>query len=622
SDDITRQVLDESLSKQELSFRQLWTKNLLSYVSQYMWEKCTKGHLTEAEVIEKVWTKIQQLKLPALQTGAGFRQEQMDIPFEDQFQTINLIQLLIQFETDRLAMTKVAKRSSLRAGIIFSHRTNFSDLDLSNIDLSEIKFVNCDFSGSILYCANLSNAVFEQCNFAGVNLRFASATNATFKNCSFSLPTNREDSAFLKFQIKGIALKRSYFKESSEELTPDILLQNGAIDLGSRYASKFGRDFLKNQKKYLGEGLKIAEDYYMDDAIMPTIKDMGRGKKNVILVDLMAGGNNDRIKRFFKQNTNLSILAVDKDTEQLKSVQIAVGYRFKVVKKTISGAIGLRDLIRQLFNTTFDKISARAGFKKLTEQADIIIGKKAIHEISRDQQKKLIEDCFQALSPGGRLILFTDSPPAISEEGFKRLQDLKKLVQSGQNADVIRHELVDSLKLGDSSDDVAIFSNLWVLLKDWANRNKGEVQRRYFSSINEIESWANEAGFKTMKEPFREHYDLTAKFFNEFAFNQIELLLERAPDSSLSTANKQLIAEYIKGTPRHKVFFDFAEHHLFTDKARKEHTPLGRALDAKQVPLSDKFREVNSRLENIDLPYQNGVSFRFSVHVVEFEKPK
>ena len=76
-----------------------------------------------------------------------------------------------------------------------------------------------------------------------------------------------------------------------------------------------------------------------------------------------------------------------------------------------------------------------------------------------------------------------------------------------------------------------------------------------------------------------------------------------------------------KGQKNIKYFFDFAEKHLFKKQESEKLTSFGKFLGAKKVELSEKFRAVNPRLVNIRLPYTNGASFKFSVHIIEFIKP-
>ncbi len=622
SDDISNQVLDVSSANEDCTFKQLWTNNLLKYLSQHLLAKCQTKRFNHSDIVEIIWIKIQQLKLPQNKSQLGYRISKTSPDFIRQFQAINLIQLLIQFELDRIIKENQTENNYNHRGLIeFKYRTNFSDLNLANIDLNSIYFKDCDFSGSILSNANLTNAKFENCRFIDTNFKQAIAESTTFIGCIFNFQEHKKISSILKFQIKGISVKNCRFAVSQNLITVNTFLEYGAIDLGSRYASKFGRDFLKNQKKYLGEGLRNAENHYMYDTILPIVEEFSTMKNEIVLIDLMAGGNNERVLQLFKSYPKLSILAIDRHTEQLRTVQTEIGYRFKVVKKEISGKIGLGKMVESLFNSTLQKFSASYGLSSLRNRADIIIGKKAIHEISKQAQIELIKDCYNSLNSKGKLVLFTDSPISISENSFRRLSKLKSVVQTDNNIETIRHELIDNLKFNDSYDDAAIFSNLWVLLKDWANENKIEVQKRYFSSLSEIIGWGLEAGFEIVKEPFREHYNLTAKFFNEYAFNQIELLFERNQGKRLQQSQKQLIYEYLKGTNKHKVFFDFAEKHLFKNLHSNKLTTLGKFVGAQKVELPDKFREVNSKLENIKLPYKNGASFHFSVHVIVFMKP-
>ena len=80
--------------------------------------------------------------------------------------------------------------------------------------------------------------------------------------------------------------------------------------------------------------------------------------------------------------------------------------------------------------------------------------------------------------------------------------ELKEIVQKEKDLDVIRLKLIENLNFKANNDDAAIFSNLWVLLKDWANENKNEVKNRYFSSAAEIVEWGKKIGFQLVKKTF------------------------------------------------------------------------------------------------------------------------
>ncbi len=620
-DNIVDQLLDDHLHPRDITFNQLWTQNLLKYISQNLWERYPDPSHDSSyqEAIHIIWDKLRKCSLDKLSPSQPFRKRLDDTSFNVQFMAVNLLQLLIRFEIDRIWLE--THHSNPRALVEFTHRTDFSDLNLADCDFRDITFINCDFSQTIFHNANFKNAKFEDCSFFRTNLISANFQGVILENCRFDFPDSSSPSPIQGLQIKGISIKNSRLQGKKEVMRVEDLLNCGAINLGSRYASKFGADFLKNQRKYLGAGLSRAEHHYMNEKILPRLKEFAASNKKVYLVDLMAGGNNNRIIELFTSIDKLRVLAIDKHTHLLEPIQAQMGENFKVINYEINGKMNLSTMVEDVFNSTKQKYLNFWKREKLKNKVDIIIGKKALHELNRNNQIEVLRDCYEALESGGRLILFTDSPFNMGESGYQRLQKLKRVVWDGKDLKFVRKQLIQKLDLEDGEDDVAIFSNLWVFLKDWANENMSEVENRYFSSISEIISWSEQIGFRLNEPPHREHYQLTAKFFNEFAFNQIDLLLSRKQARDINEHDKKLIYEYLKGSPKHRVFFDFAEKHLFKQKLSSELTSLGQKLGAKRVALPAKIRGVNPRLDNIQVPYESGATFAFSVHVIEMVKP-
>jgi hypothetical protein len=78
---------------------------------------------------------------------------------------------------------------------------------------------------------------------------------------------------------------------------------------------------------------------------------------------------------------------------------------------------------------------------------------------------------------------------------------------------------------------VALFCNLWVLLKDRANENEHEYCHRFFASRAEIVEWVEQTGCMRLREEIRGRYRLAPARFNEAAVRAVGDLLDRRPDA-------------------------------------------------------------------------------------------
>ena len=68
---------------------------------------------------------------------------------------------------------------------------NFNIFDMKKADLrygmfSYSKFVNCNFSDTILVSSDFSNAILKSCNFENADFKYSSLLNADIKNCNFN----------------------------------------------------------------------------------------------------------------------------------------------------------------------------------------------------------------------------------------------------------------------------------------------------------------------------------------------------------------------------------------------------------------------------------------------------
>ncbi len=69
----------------------------------------------------------------------------------------------IEQGTDDDFVTFIKERNRLSGNVV----ADFSEQNLSDLDLSDLKFINCDFSGAIINGCKLNNSVMENCNFSG-----------------------------------------------------------------------------------------------------------------------------------------------------------------------------------------------------------------------------------------------------------------------------------------------------------------------------------------------------------------------------------------------------------------------------------------------------------------------
>lgn len=617
---ITESLVNQIYSSHsEIEFTHLWSSSLITYMSEYIHQskRYNLGHLNR-----EVSRKIDKCRFEKESPEGGFREFGMEETFpgfDKKYQAINLIQLIIYLEAVQLATAQKAELQEVRNQIVITpSQVSFHELYLFGLDLSELQARDCNFSGSLLEKANLERAQFKNCNFRNANMRQCSANWSKFEDCVFNfLETDQNNSA-----IKGMLIQGAEFLDCEHEAKDDLraigekeFQNHGAIGKISRYSSPFGARFFENMKIMLGDGLEKAEKKYaayIQDAIDTYAN---QGKQRILLIDLMAGGNNKRLNMLFKRNPMLSILAIDRDTRQFSHVVDKVGNRLSPVEIEIKGKVNLDYLAGQYLNAENGKV-------------DLIIGKKALHEIPRDQQRELLADCYASLNDGGKIILFADAPICLSNEGFSKLEATRKTIRENPK-DILRlRQLLfpddsTSPMFTDSLEDCAIFSNLWILMKDHANNNIHEFENRYFSSLSELKHWAEELGLKICNDPGKDRffYSLNSRLFNEVGINKAGIFLERN-GYTINPKDTPLLRDYLTGSkrPEFQLFTNFAEHHLWGAKnsSNQPDTALGRKLDAQKEEIN--FGKIFEPLNAISLPFYTGISFKFSVHILVFEK--
>lgn len=276
--------------------------------------------------------------------------------------------------------------------------------------------------------------------------------------------------------------------------------------------------------------------------------------------------------------------------------------------------------------------------------ADVIVAKKALHELPRALQPGVIQACHDALVPGGRLVLFADAPRrAMTDAQHAWLQALRHelaaladamdgaalapdaaaddgAVEVAARLQRLRDTLTGALVLGEDERDLAFFCNLWVHLKDWANGNRHELAQRYFSSREEIQAWGAAAGFRPVGEAVEGHYRMAAPLFNEVGIQRAADHLERhGPAAASHPAHAARLAGWLSAAAHapFALFCEVVEHHLGGGTS-----PLGRiAVDPRDPFTRLDFGRIDPALGALGLEQPPAVTLRFPVHVLAFERP-
>ncbi len=320
-----------------------------------------------------------------------------------------------------------------------------------------------------------------------------------------------------------------------------------------RYSTPFGRlfDTAAKQTLLLGGTTKQAEESYhaaVTQAIDEAIAKDGRAD----VVDLMAGGS-ERIERLVKAyGSQVRILAIDRDVSRLQPLADAHQQSLRVVPRQITGDIDIQKLLKEEFNLT---------------SCDIVIAKKALHELPWEDQQKLIKTIGEVVNPkDGRVVIYADSPTSITSR-FERLQTLsqKGLPQDASDDSADMGWLRDVLarqEFGSGKGDAALFANLWIKLKDWANYNHHEFTNRYFSSQKELFHEFGNAGFdvdEDVAQIKRFNMELQPTRFIEQKINRLGYACS---DTRISDEE---LAKIFEENQRYDVFWDFVEDCLLDE---------------------------------------------------------
>lgn len=547
-------------------------------------------------------------------------------------------------EAHSSGINPVMRRNLLDLLLGLDRSTPLEQLDLSTIpgarlDLHLLGFSSCRFDGAELIDAELTEATFSDCTFAGADLSRADAVGTKFRNCNFGSAGG--DGA----EVNGMAIAEAMFTSRDGSDQRSELISRGATDERSRYRGAFGKAFAEAQTAFLGPALERLEKGAYLSAIKDAIAYWTATQPNapVYLVDLMAGGSYRRVTDLLEEFPNLHILGVDKDPCTRETTSRFAWSPVEIGRVT-SGArdsLGL-DLHESLSN----------AFGTSAYPAHIIVAKKALHELKRSNDPKchlqaaLINHCAKSMRPGGRLILFEDSPGPENERDLDRvglakihaeLDSLRSaLPSSGADLAPLR-QVLEQLTYDGSPTSQIGFVNSWIMLKDWANHNRHEVQNRYFASVAEIRGWAS--GVLADCGTVFDNYRLNPLIFNELGVQQVlehvekAVIREDARTKASGGDRKQdgsadadrwnaLKAKVVKGDQRQlrgmiteserlKILIDFSRSHL------ADGSPLGKALNAAEEPIV--LANIDPALAAIDTG-ERAWSFDLRCAVLVFEK--
>ena len=386
-----------------------------------------------------------------------------------------------------------------------------------------------------------------------------------------------------------------------------------------RYSTPFGKlfDSAANQAVLLGGSTDQAERCYREavEAAVEETRDRNLGVS--IVVDLMAGGAERVAELLRRYGRSIRVLAIDRDISRLAPLCARYPDQLRVLRHQITGAVGLADALREAFGCA---------------QCDVVIAKKALHEVSWPAQEALIDEIGRVTDPGGWLVIYADAPVRIDRAGKDLLRSIVERVLpraiGGDDRPADHEELVGRLaKLpfqAESESDAAVFANLWIKLKDWANHNAREYANRYFSSNNELLEAFTRAGFDPEARGARTErftMELQPSRFLEEAINRLSYLYA---DSTLSPRE---LASVVTDNPRYAVFWSAVTALLWAGPGPTAFgaSPHIRARPGQPFDLKAFVRDIGlltgeDRLRHLEPAALDSPSFEMPVHVYALPK--
>jgi hypothetical protein len=321
----------------------------------------------------------------------------------------------------------------------------------------------------------------------------------------------------------------------------------------------------------------------------------------------MAGGSYERVTDLLDEFSNLHILGIDRDLNKHKRPGRLAWKQLELGGGKLKG----QDRLGLDLRTFLTNELGQSAYP-----AHAIIGKKALHEIDRSLQPALLEQCAQALAPGGQMILFVDAPGPANPDDLDVAELTKIHGELSTLRDCLRRDpsprdvraAIENLSYDGSPTSQIGFANTWIMLKDWVNQNRHEVANRYFASVAEIKQWASPC----LGEPqsaTNAKYRLNPLMFNELGILSVLHHVKVHGAESVVTDRRRL-QEMISESDRLNVLVEFSRKHL-ADK------PLGANLEAAESPIS--LVSLNPDLEPLDTGTK-AWSFALNCSVLVFEK--
>lgn len=376
-----------------------------------------------------------------------------------------------------------------------------------------------------------------------------------------------------------------------------------------RYATAFGKVFDHNLAGLLKGTTREAEEYYSGLVIENIQAAIEEGDGRIpLVVDLMAGGSDRPQQLLDRFGSQIMLLVIDSDDSRLKTICPPNKRLFCAKIVRVDESFRLSQILEECFSQP---------------TCDVVIAKKALHELPWKAQQHLIAEISACLPSRGSMVLYADSPDFMDNRFIHewRRQDhwLKELlkINGADDSAEARHELFPPQLQFDASNlsAPAMFMNCWIKLKDWANYNVSEYENRYFSSCNQLQDEFRKAGFEACRKPERFYMDIQATRFVEEAINRLGYL---SVNQSISHEN---LLQLFQENHRYRLFWDFGQAHLYHNGHPSE---LGKLLKVKMAAMSLKEllpEDFHRQYGPANLPVLSGPSFQMPIHVFEFHKP-
>lgn len=481
---------------------------------------------------------------------------------------------------------------------------NLNGMDGQGLDLRNERIESCTFVHADLRDAEMMHAQFIECQFAEADLRGANAIGADFERCSFG-----DDNHFAK--VEGLEIEGIQITPPELELK---LTSGQARSQRSRYRGKFGQQFLKAQRAFLGRAVADLETDTYVPAIRSAIRQAlaRRPDDRVYLMDLMAGGHGGRSEELLAEFPQLHILSIDRDAAQrpLSDRHQWMNLEF-----------GAKPLAEPLESDPFALGALlRDGFDESGGKADVVIAKKALHELERRLQPALIQSCAAVLRPEGHLVLFVDAPgaetgpvdPSAREAAVRRHEQLREMLLKPTTRPHEVKSFVSARRYEEDPNGEWLFANDWIAVKDWANLNNHELAHRYFASVAELRQWAS----PWFGEPVSvkiDRYEINPLRFNERGINWILHYLERNKDDPKTAIaqHRAMLAERYAGSEAFRALVDI------TRAVLGKPSGFARMMNAESGPV--RLAEIEPLLAPLET-MERAPQFELKCGVIEFER--